>query len=95
MNYSIRARARVLDFVAERDLDRFVQAACAAAEKSQGWRPGEEFSIEIEDENYVYPGMELSALIVFYKGDSYEVYYYHGPMAETISERCSWDPPAN
>jgi hypothetical protein len=91
MNYTIHARARVLEFVPENDLDRLAQQACAASEESPGWRPGEEFIFEIQEENYVYPGMELSALIVRHKGESYEVYYYDGPMAETISSHCSWD----
>jgi hypothetical protein len=91
MNYTIHARARVLEFVPENDLDRLAQQACAAAEKTPGWRPGKEFIFDIEEENYVYPGMESSALIVRHKGESYEVCYYHGPMAETISAQCSWD----
>jgi hypothetical protein len=90
-NYTIHARARVLEFVAERDLDRLAQQACAAAEGSQGWRPGEEVLFEIEDEEYMHPGVERSAFIVCHKGESYEVFYYDGQMAETITEHCSWD----
>jgi hypothetical protein len=63
-NYTIHARTRVMEFVGERDLDRLAQQACVAAEGSQGWRPGEEFIFEIEDEDYVIPGVELSAFIV-------------------------------
>jgi hypothetical protein len=90
-NYTIHARTRVLEFVAERDLDRLAQQACAAAEGSQGWRRGEEFIFEIEDEAYVIPEVELSAFIVRNQGESYEVFYYDGQMAETITEHCSWD----
>jgi hypothetical protein len=90
-NYTIHARTRVLEFVVERDLDRLAQQACTAAEQSPSWCPGEEFIFEIEDEAYVIPGVELSAFIVCHKGESYEVFYYDGQMAETITARCSWD----
>jgi hypothetical protein len=90
-NYWIHARERVRELVPERDLDRLAQLACAAAEVSQGWQPGAEFVFEIEEEGYVDPGMELSAFIVCHKGAVYEVFYYDGPMAETITANCSWD----
>jgi hypothetical protein len=92
LNYSIHARERVLEFFAEKELDRLVQLACAAAEKSRGWQAGEEFIFEIEEQQYAYPGIELSALIVCHKGATYKVFYYDGPMAETITANCSWDP---
>jgi hypothetical protein len=94
-DYSIHARERVIELVPEKDLDRFAQMACVAAEASPGWKPGEEFIFEIEEEGYVHPGMELSSLTVCHKGDHYEVYYYDGPMAETVSAHCSWDRPGS
>jgi hypothetical protein len=75
LNYTIHARERVLEFVAEHDLDRLAQHGCDAAAKSASWQPGEEFIFEIEDENYVHPGIESSVLIVHHRGESYEVFY--------------------
>ena len=89
--YTIHARARVLELFAENDVDRLAQQACDAAAKFQGWGPGEEFVFEIKDEPYSYPGVEPSLVIVCHKADKYEVFFYHGPMAETIQEHCSWD----
>ena len=89
--YSIHAREKVTEFVPDRDLDRLVQLACDAAENSKGWSQGGEFIFEIEEEDYVIDGIELSALIVSHKGNSYEVFYYDGAMAETITANCSWD----
>ena len=89
--YTIHARERVLEFIDAKDLDRLAQAACDAAEKSANWKKGEEFIYEIEEEPYVYPGHELSALIVIYESKSYEIRFYYGLMAETISDVCSWD----
>ena len=77
--------------MAERDLDRLAQAACAAAAASPGWQAGAEFVFEIEDERYVIPGVERSAFVVHHNGASYEVFYYDGQMAETITDNCSWD----
>jgi hypothetical protein len=91
LTYSIHARERVTEFVPDSDLDRLAQMACTAAENSQDWRPGEEFIFYIEEADYVYPETELSALIVCHKGASYEVFYYDGRMAETITANCSWD----
>jgi hypothetical protein len=89
--YTIHARERVREFIDETDLDRLAQAACEAAEKSDDWHPGEEFIFYIEEEDYVYPGVELSAFTVRHLGRSYEVLYYDGMMAETITANCSWD----
>jgi hypothetical protein len=91
LNYSIHARERVTDFVAAGDLDRLAQLACAAAEQAPDWRPGDEFVFEIEEQQYIHPGIELSALIVCHRGATYEVFYYDGPMAEIITANCSWD----
>jgi hypothetical protein len=90
VSFAIHARERVAELVSEKDLDRLAQKACAA-EAFPDWQPGEEFIFEIEDEAYVHPGVERSALIVRHKGTSYEVFYYDGPMAETITAHCSWD----
>jgi hypothetical protein len=93
LDYSIHARERVRDFVAEEDLDRLALLACAAAEASDGWHRGAQFDFEIEEKRHVYPGMELSAFIVLHLGTHYELRFYYGPMAETISTTCSWDRP--
>jgi hypothetical protein len=89
--YSVHAHERVLEFLTPGQLDRLVPQACAAAEQSDGWCAGAEFIFELEDEPYATPGLELSALIVRHRGESYEVYYYDGPMAETITARPSWE----
>jgi hypothetical protein len=73
-NYTIHARARVLELFEENDVDRLAQQACDAAAKSQGWGPGEEFIFEIKDELYSIPGIEPSVLIVCHKGDMYEIF---------------------
>lgn len=91
LKYSIHARERVTEFVPDRDLDRLAQQACDVAEKSNGWSEGGEFLFEIVEENYVFDGIELSLLIVCHRGASYEVFYYDGGMAETITANCSWD----
>jgi hypothetical protein len=72
------------------DLDRLAEQACDAAERSPGWQAGEEFIFIIEEESYRIPGIEESALIVCHRGTDYEVYWYHGPMAETITPNPSW-----
>lgn len=91
LNYSIHARERVVEFVLEEDLDRLAQQACDAAQNSPGWSPGQEYIFEIQEENYAHEGIEPSSLIVCHKGASYEVFYYDGVMAETITSNCSWD----
>jgi hypothetical protein len=35
----------------------------------------------------------LSAFLVFHQGTHYELRFYDGPMAETITPMCSWDRP--
>ena len=89
--YAVHARGRVLDFLTAAELDRLALLACAAAERSDGWAAGEEFIFELEEEPYFIPGIENSALVVAHRGADYEVSYYHGPLAETISDHPSWE----
>jgi hypothetical protein len=77
-------------FLPGAELDRLAKQACEAAERSPGWQPGTEFLFWIEDEAYKIPGVELSALTVCHRGANYEVFYYDGQMAETITARPSW-----
>jgi hypothetical protein len=92
LSYMIHARRRVLERVDEKDLNRWAHQACVAAEASPGWKPGEEFIYEIEES--ALPGVEWSAFTVRHTGVTYELFFYDGVMAETISEHCSWDPSA-
>ena len=87
----IHAREQAERLVEPADLDRFALLARAAAEESPGWRAGEEFIFEVAEEPYTVPGIEPSVLIVCHRGADYEVYFYHGPLAETISAHPSWD----
>jgi hypothetical protein len=84
MNYLIHAREKVEQLFTEKELDRLVKQACAAAEQSETWQTGQEFIFEIEDAQYAHPGIELSWLIVCHKGTIYEIYYYDGPSSETF-----------
>jgi hypothetical protein len=84
------ARGQVEQFVPAADLDRLAERACEAAERSPGWRPGVEFLFLIDEEPYTIEGLEPSALTVCHRGAEYEVFYYDGPMAETITDHPSW-----
>jgi hypothetical protein len=84
MHCIVRAREKVLVFLSEAELDRFVVQACAAAECFPSWHAGDEFIFEIDEEPHVIPGIERSAMIVRHLGSGYEVLYYNGPIAETI-----------
>jgi hypothetical protein len=94
-NDSIHARERVTEFITDRDLDRLAQLACAAAEASPGWQAGEEFVFPIKEEPYSRPGIASSAFIVCHQGTAYEIFYYDGLLAETITAHCSWDRQGN
>ena len=88
--FVVHAREQVEQFVPAADLDRLAEQACEAAERSPGWQPGSEFTFFIEEEPYKLPGIEASALTVCHRGTEYEVFYYDGPMAETITANPSW-----
>jgi hypothetical protein len=90
-SYTVHARVRVLNFLPGTELDRLAGLACAAASRSDGWAAGAEFIYELEEEPYVIPGIENSALVVVHRGADCEVFYYDGPMAETITATPSWD----
>jgi hypothetical protein len=89
-SFIVHAREQVEQFVPGAELDRLAGQACEAAERSPGWQPGAEFIFWIEDEAYKTPGVELSALTVCHRGADYELFYYDGPMAETVTARPSW-----
>jgi hypothetical protein len=89
-SFIVHAREQVRQFVPEADLDRLTEQACEAAERSPGWQPGGEFVFWIEEEPYSIPGIELSSLTVCHRGTDYEVFYYDGQMAETITANPSW-----
>jgi hypothetical protein len=97
--YFVSARDRVAQYFGAGEMERLVESACAAAEQSQHWRPGDEFIFELVEPAYVIEGVERSAFIVHHHGKSYEVRYYDGMLAETISDHPSWEsagqsPPA-
>jgi len=84
MRYIVSAREKVEGLLTASELDRLAQKAIVAAEQSSQWHPGEEFIFEIEEDAYVFPGIERSALIVRHMGTSYEILYYDGPSSETV-----------
>jgi hypothetical protein len=88
--FVVHAREQVEQFVTAADLDRLAKQACEAAERSPGWQPGAEFIFWIEEDAYRIPSVELSALTVCHRGAGYEVFYYDGQMAETITAHPSW-----
>jgi hypothetical protein len=73
-----------LDYFTAGELERLVQQACSAAEKSPGRRAGEEFIYYLEEEPSVLRGIELSAFVVCHRGTSYEVFYYDGLLAQML-----------
>jgi hypothetical protein len=90
LRFVIHAREQVERLVPAVELVRLAEQACEAAEQSLGWRLGEEFILFIEEEPYKFPGIEASALTVCHRGTDYEVFYYDGPMAESITVHPSW-----
>lgn len=78
----VHAQKRVAKEFRKGELDRLVQLAVSAAERSPGWAKGQEFVYEIEDEEYVFDGIEHSTLTVCHAGSRYEVYYYNGLSGE-------------
>ena len=70
---------------------RCIRRFPSKSKASSGWRDGEEFIFEVEEEAYVTPGLESSALVVRHQGAGYEIFYYDGSLAETITDNCSWD----
>jgi hypothetical protein len=88
--FVVHAREQVELLLPGAELDRLAKQACEAAERSPGWQLGAEFLYWIEDEAYKILDVELSALTVCHRGTNYEVFYYDGQMAETITARPSW-----
>jgi hypothetical protein len=90
IRFAVHAREQVEQLVDPADLDRLAYQACRAAERSAGWGPGAEFTWEVEEEPYTVCGIEASALTVCHRGNEYEVFWYDGRMAETVSANPSW-----
>jgi hypothetical protein len=90
LRFAVHARVQAEQLVPPADLDRLAGQACEAAERSPGWGPGAEFTWAVAEEPYSVPGIEVSALTVCHRGDGYEVFWYDGRMAETITAHPSW-----
>jgi hypothetical protein len=86
LRFVVHAREQVERFVSASDLDRLAQRACDAAERSPDWQPGKEFLFLIDEEPYTIEGLAPSVLTVSHRGTDYEVFYFDGPMADTITD---------
>lgn len=81
----LHARRRVAKEFQTGDLERFLAAAVAEAERQPDWAPGAEYWYSIEEEPYAIEGLTCSAFHVSHEEARYEVYYYDGICGETYT----------